>query len=123
VRDLNKLYTSQPALYEYQFDKKGFEWIDLDHRNECVMCYMRKGKKRKDDVIVIFNMTPVERYNWKIKAYEKTSWKQIFCSDDGQYYGTGKFTNQGIQTTVVDKKNKIFEINLNLPALSAIVLQ
>jgi len=87
------------------------------------MCYTRKGKKRKDDVIVIFNMTPVERYDWKIKANEKTSWNQIFCSDDAQYYGTGKFTDQEIKTIVVDKKNKIFEINLNLPALSAIVLQ
>ncbi len=123
LRDLNKLYTSQPALYEYQFDKKGFEWIDLDHRNECVMCYRRKGEKRKDDLIVIFNMTPVERYDWKIKANEKNSWKQIFCSDDAQYYGTGKFTDQEIKTTVVDKKDKIFEINLDLPALSAIVLQ
>ena len=43
VAQLNILYTSHPALYEYQFDEKGFEWIDLDHRNECVIVYMRKG--------------------------------------------------------------------------------
>lgn len=123
LSDLNKLYTSQPAFYEYQFDPKGFEWVDLDHRNECVMSYMRKGKKRKEDVIVVFNMTPVERYDWKILSHGKSSWKQIFCSDDAKYWGTGKFTNQEIQTTSVDKKTKSFEIKLNLPALSAIVLQ
>jgi len=122
-KDLNNLFTSQPAFYEYQFDRKGFEWINLDHRNECVMAYMRKGKKRKDDLLVIFNMTPVERYDWKITVYEKTSWKQIFCSDDAKYWGTGKFSNQEINTTVVDKKNNVAEINMNLPALSAIVLQ
>ncbi len=123
LRDLNKLYTSEPALYEYQFDRKGFEWVDLDHRNECVMCYMRKGKRKKDTLIVVFNMTPVERYDWKIYTHEKESWKQIFCSDDAQYYGTGKFTEQEIKATVLDKKNKCFEINLNLLALSAIVLR
>ena len=122
-KDLNNLFTSQPAFYEYQFDRKGFEWIDLNHRNECVMAYMRKGKKKKDDILVIFNMTPVERYDWKITVNEKTGWKQIFCSDDVEYWGTGKFSNQEIQTVVVDKKNDVFEINLNLPALSAIVLQ
>ncbi|HET7116232.1 MAG TPA: 1,4-alpha-glucan branching protein GlgB [Hanamia sp.] len=123
LMDLNKLYTSQPALYEYQFDTKGFEWIDLNHRNECVMVYKRKGKKSDDDLLVIFNMTPVERYDWKIQVKEKTSWKQIFCSDDQQYWGTGKFTSQEIVTNVVDKKRHLFEIKCNLPALSAIVLQ
>ena len=112
VSDLNKLYTSQPALYEYQFDSKGFEWIDLNHRVECVMVYMRKGKQRKDDMLVVFNMMPVERMNWKIQAKEKSAWKQIFCSDDEQYWGTGKFTNQEIETKPVDKKSKLFEINL-----------
>jgi 1,4-alpha-glucan branching enzyme len=122
-KDLNNLFTSQPAFYEYQFDRKGFEWVDLDHRNECVMAYMRKGKKAKDNILVIFNMTPVERYDWKIKVCEKTSWKQIFCSDDAKYWGTGKFSNQEISTEIVDKKNNMAEIKLNLPALSAIVLQ
>jgi 1,4-alpha-glucan branching enzyme len=123
LSDLNKLYTSHPALYECQFDPKGFEWIDLNHRNECVMSYMRKGKRRKDDVLIVLNMTPVERYDWKINVHGKNSWKQIFCSDDAKYWGTGKFTQQEILTTAVDKKNKLFEIKLNLPALSAIVLQ
>jgi 1,4-alpha-glucan branching enzyme len=123
LSDLNKLYTSHPAFYEYQFDPRGFEWNDLDHRNECVMSYMRKGKRRNDDVLIVLNMTPVERYDWKIKVHGKSSWNQIFCSDDAKYWGTGKFTDQQIETTVVDKKNKLFEIKLNLPALSAIVLQ
>ena len=123
LSDLNKLYTSHPAFYEYQFDPRGFEWNDLDHRNECVMSYMRKGKRRNDDVLIVLNMTPVERYDWKIKVHGKSSWNQIFCSDDAKYWGTGKFTHQQIETTVVDKKSKLFEIKLNLPALSAIVLQ
>ena len=123
LTDLNKLYTSHPAFYEYQFDPEGFEWIDLDHRNECVMVYMRKGQRKKENILVIFNMTPVERHDWKIRVRDKSSWRQIFCSDDEQYWGTGKFTNQDIKTNLVDKKSQLFEINCNLPALSAIVLQ
>ena len=52
-----------------------------------VIVYMRKGKKKKDDILVIFNMTPVERDNWKIKANGKNEWEIIFNSDDKQYYG------------------------------------
>ncbi|MFX5578896.1 1,4-alpha-glucan branching enzyme, partial [Acinetobacter baumannii] len=43
VATLNKLYRSLPALYQKQFTNDGFEWIDLNHRNETVITYMRKG--------------------------------------------------------------------------------
>jgi len=122
-KDLNNLFTSQPALYENQFDPKGFEWIDLDHRNECVMVYMRKGNTKSKNILVVFNMTPVERYDWKIRVHDKSKWKQIFCSDDEKYWGTGKFSGQEIKVEVLDKKTKMVEIKLNLPALSALVLQ
>jgi len=122
-RDLNNLFTSNPAFYEYQFDPKGFQWIDLDHRDESVMVYMRKGKKESENILVVFNMTPIERYDWKIRVYGKTQWKQIFCSDEAKYWGTGKFSEQEIQIEELDKKTRHVEINLNLPALSAIILQ
>src|SRR5438128_1262664 len=61
VRDLNFLYKDEPALYELQFDYEGFEWVHLDRRQESVICYRRKGKNPKDDLLIILNMTPVER--------------------------------------------------------------
>ena len=122
VTALNKLYTSQPAMYECQFDEQGFEWINLDHRNETVIVYMRKGKKDEENILVIFNMTPVTRENWKINVHGKNEWKVIFNSDDEKFYGAGHYDKQPITTTPVDKKSKLYEINLHLPALGAIVL-
>ncbi len=123
VRQLNELYTTTAALYDFQFDKKGFEWVDLNHRDECVMIYKRMGKKEKEEVLVILNMTPVERPGWKITVEGKSAWQQIFCSNDAEFWGTGKFSKQKIITTLVDKKKNLFEISLDLPGLSAIVLQ
>ena len=123
VKKLNELYTSTPALYEYQFDNNGFEWIDLNNRNECVIAYKRKGKKKKDDVLVIFNMTPIERHNWKIEVSGKSSWTQIFCSNDVEFWGSGIFSNQKIESNILNVKTKLYEISLNLPPLTALVLQ
>ncbi|MDQ6762401.1 MAG: 1,4-alpha-glucan branching protein GlgB, partial [Bacteroidota bacterium] len=123
VAALNHLYKAEPALYELQFDEKGFEWIDLNHRNECVMVYMRKGLKRKDDVLVVFNMTPVPRENWKIMVHGKSKWDIIFCSDDIQFWGSGQSEYHSIETILVDKKSKQYEINLYLPPLGALVLK
>ncbi|GAO45350.1 1,4-alpha-glucan branching protein GlgB [Flavihumibacter petaseus] len=123
VRDLCHLYRNEPALYEEQFSNKGFEWIDLSHRQESVIVFRRKGKKPEEDVLVILNMTPEVRRNWKIKAYGKSAWKEIFNSNDAKYWGTGDVFNPEILVETLDEKNKLFEINLHLPSLGAIVLR
>ena len=123
VRDLCHLLKNEAALYEQQFDPAGFEWIDLDHRNECVIVFRRKGKEPADDILVILNMTPVVRRDWKVYSYGKTAWKEIFNSDEKKYWGTGDVFNPDISVQPVDKNNKTFEINVHLPALGAVVLK
>jgi len=123
VKDLNHLYTKEPALFEYQFDVKGFEWVDLNHRQECIMVYRRKGKRSQHDMLIILNMTPVVRHNWKIYAHNKPHWKEIFNSDNKKYWGTGDVLNPSPEVKMVDKKDRIFEINIHLPALGAVILQ
>ena len=66
VKQLNLLYTAQPALYELQFEKGGFEWVDVNHREEGIIAFKRKGRDVKDDILVVLNMTPVVRRDWKI---------------------------------------------------------
>ena len=123
VAKLNELLTSEPALYQLQFDPAGFEWVDIEHQSECVISFMRKGKRRKDDLLVILNLTPVERINWKIYAKSKKSFDIIFSSDAKEFYGSGRFADQQIQVQEVDKKAKVYEIKLSLPSLCAIVLK
>ena len=123
VKDLNHLYKTEKALHELQFDQQGFEWIDLNNRNECVIVYRRKGKTKKDDILVILNMTPVIRHNWKVYAHDKATWAEVFNSDAKKYWGTGDVYNPEIACTLVDKKTKRYEINVHLPALGAIILK
>lgn len=123
VADLNKLLRKEPALYENQFNIYGFEWIDLNHRDEGVIVYRRKGKDPADDVLVILNVTPIVYNNWKIKVSGKEQWAEIFNSDDKKYWGSGNVLNPQIQPAIVDKKGKVFEINIHLPPLGAVVLK
>ena len=123
VMDLNKLLCNEPALYENQFKTEGFEWIDLNHRPESVIVYRRKGKDPLNDVLIILNLTPEVRRNWKIYAGGKAAWKEIYNSDAKRYWGTGDVFNPEISTTLVDKKKKNYEINVHLPPLGVIVLK
>lgn len=123
VAALNKLLRVEPALYELQFEPGSFEWVDLAHYNECVITYKRKGKKKSDELIIILNLTPVERQGWTIRTTGKTKYQVIFDSDSKDFWGSGRFSNQEVKVEIVDKKTKLHEIKLDLPALSALVLK
>ena len=123
VRDLCFLLRNEPALYEKQFVQDGFEWIDLNHRQESVIVYRRKGILPENDLLVILNMTPVVRNDWKIYARGKETWKEIFNSDGKKYWGTGDVFNPAPVVKLVDKNTRQYEINVHLPALGAVVLK
>lgn len=123
VRDLNNLLRNEPAMYENQFNIYGFEWVDLNHPAECVIAYRRKGKDPANDLLIILNLTPVARHDWKVYTHGKSQWREIFNSDAKHYWGTGDVFNPEIITTPLDKNDNMYEINLHLPPLGAIVLK
>ena len=122
VQALNEIYKTHPALFELQFDPKGFEWVEINKREEAVIAFKRKGLKSENDVLVVMNMTPVPRHQFPIHVQGKKVWSVIFNSDEKKYWGAGDLTNLSIQVIPQDEKGDWNQLSLNLPALSAIVL-
>jgi len=122
VQALNEIYKNNPALYELQFDPKGFEWVEINKRGEAVIAFKRKGLKPENDILVVMNMTPVPRHQFPIHVAGKKVWKEIFNSDAKKYGGAGDLTNTSILVHPQDEKGEWSQLLLNLPALSAIVL-
>lgn len=90
IKDLNKVYKNNPALYEKQFSPEGFQWIEHNDQENSVITYLRKGKDAKDDIIVACNFTPVPRENYRVGVPKTTQLKLLFNSDDAKYAGSGK---------------------------------
>ena len=122
VQALNEIYKNNPALYELQFDPTGFEWVEINKREEAVIAFKRKGLKPENDILVVMNMTPVPRHQFPIHVAGKKVWKEIFNSDAKKYGGAGDLTNSSIVLHPQDEKGEWSQLLLNLPALSAIVL-
>ena len=123
VQDLNNLLRSNPALYENQFTIHGFEWIDLYHRDECVIVYRRKGKAKNDDLLIILNLTPEPRLDWEIYVQDATYSSEIFNSDAEKYWGSGHVYNPVIRQELVNKDERKYKIIVNIPPLAGIVLK
>ena len=123
VRALNKLYKTEPALYEHSFSHEGFEWINADDAQHSLFIYQRKGKKAKDTLIVILNLTPVYRENYRIGLPFEAKWKEIFNTDATEFFGSGKFNKGVILPEEEECDGRDFSISLNIPPLAAVILK
>ena len=123
VQALNNLYKAHPALYELQYETGGFEWVELNQRQEGIIAFKRKGKDPKQDILVVFNMTPVPRHQCPIHVNGKTIWKEIFNSDAKAFWGSGDVYNQEVLALSANEPNNGCFLQLELPPLAAIVLK
>ncbi|GAA4105068.1 1,4-alpha-glucan branching protein GlgB [Mucilaginibacter panaciglaebae] len=123
VKALNKLYRSEPALYEKAFSPEGFEWIDGGNAHDSVVAYVRKGNNPQNDLLVVLNMTPVTRHDYRIGVPAAGEWREIFNSDNKNYWGSGTENTQPLQTEEVSWHGRSNSINITLPPLAAAVFK
>lgn len=123
IKELNQLYRSEPAFYQYQFDHRGFEWVDYEDRGNSVIVFTRKSDKEDDTVIVVCNFTPEVRQHYRIGVHRRGYWMEIFNSDHGRFGGTGITNSARMTTTPVKYHGKDYSITLTLPPLGVSVIK
>lgn len=123
VKALNKFYKSEPALYSNSFSYDSFEWINADDVPHSVYIYLRKSKKEKDTLIILLNLTPVARNNYKVGVPFKSKWKQVFNTDDEDYFGAGNVVEKPYLPEAGLCHGRPYAIYIDLPPLTAIVLK
>ena len=123
VRDLNHLYTSEKAMYEYQFDGRGFEWIDFSNHEASIIAYIRKSDDIDEDIVVLcnFNTTPHKGYRFGVP--KKGNWKVLINTDDKKYGGSGYEVSEVYETEQEACNGKVFSILADLPPLAVVILK
>ena len=123
VKNLNSLYREEPALYQKGFTGDGFEWIEVGDAVNSVLVYARKGHDTKEELIVVLNMTPVPRPDYRVGLPSAGNWESIFNSDDMNYFGSGVLKQQKYISEQINWQNKEHSTLLNVPPLGGIVLK
>ena len=123
VAALADLLKKEPALHQQQFNPEGFAWHDLDHRQESVICFRRMTKNADQELMVVLNMTPRERLEWTVDVTSGDQWKEIFNSDEKNYWGTGNYVNNMVISPIIRKNTNSHEIKLSLPPLGGCILK
>ena len=123
VKALNKLYRTEPALYADNYSHESFEWINADDTQHSIYIYIRRGLRAKDTLIVVLNLTPVYRENYRVGLPFKAKWKEIFNTDASVFFGSGKVNDQAYLTEQVACHHREYSISMNIPPLAAVVLK
>jgi len=88
VREMNRFYKEERALWENDFDSKGFEWVDFSDYRNSVISYLRKGDNRY--VLCVHNFTPNYYPEYFIRLGTVKQIKEIFNTDREEFGGSGK---------------------------------
>lgn len=123
MEELNVHYKSEPALYHYSFDQRGFEWIDYSDQENSVIAYQRKSDKKEDLLIVICNFTPQALQHYRIGVPFRGRWKEVFNSDNLKYGGSGALNIGELVTAPIKYHNQDYSISITLPPLGITVFK
>ena len=122
VGDLNRVYRTEPALHEVDFDQAGFEWIDCHDAQASVIAFLRRSRKG-ETVVVVCNFTPIPRENYVLGVPGGGFWRELLNSDAPLYGGTGVGNYGGIEAAPVPAHGRMHSVTVTLPPLGVMFLK
>ena len=122
VRDLNRLYRDEPALFARDCDPAGFEWVDCCDAENGVAALLRKDGRGRE-VLAVFNFTPVGRTGYRVGVPRAGTWAEALNSDAAVYGGQGWGNYGAVDAEAVEAHGRPHSLVLTLPPLGALFLR
>jgi 1,4-alpha-glucan branching enzyme len=123
VQDLNRLYQQEPALYENDFAKTGFTWIDASDSENSVLSFIRSAQSSPEFMVVISNFTPTPHTGYRVGVPRPGSYREILNSDSGHYGGSNTGNGSGLASEAIPMHGHPQSLRLTLPPLATIMLK
>jgi 1,4-alpha-glucan branching enzyme len=120
VKDLNRVYKSEPALYQLDFSPEGFEWVDTGDWTSSIVSFIRKARSSDPSVLIVCNLTPVPRHDYKVGVPVGGTWSEILNSDASVYGGSGQGNFGGVVASPHPSHGREYSLSLTLPPLSVL---
>jgi 1,4-alpha-glucan branching enzyme len=122
VKDLNRIYASEPALHDVDFDPAGFQWIDCNDNENSVVSFIRRARTG-ETVVAVVNFTPVPRDGYRIGVPAGGAYDELINSD-AEVYGGSNLGNAGVVFTEPLPSHGFEQsLRLQLPPLSCLMLR
>ncbi|MHC5268004.1 1,4-alpha-glucan branching protein GlgB [Enterococcus sp. LJL98] len=123
TRQLNDFYKNARALWELDDEEATIEWIDADNQSESVLTFIRHGRRKKDFLIIVVNVAPIERDDFAIGVPYPGEYEEVFNTEMEQYGGAWQEKNPNRQSVEKDFKHFNHQLKTSVPAFGVLYLR
>ena len=120
VRDLNRCYQREPALWEKDFEPAGFRWIDANNADDNVYAYLRFGEGGRV-LACLANLSPVPR-TLRVGLPRPGDWVEVINTDAADYGGANQGNFGRITAEDVPRHGLAHSAELTVPPLAVLWL-
>ena len=118
IRDLNKIYLKQGALWEADGEASGFQWIEVDNASENVIAFRRTQPSTGKEIICVGNFSPIVRENHRLGLPRAGTYKQLLNTDHEKYCGGGVGVVKSMKTEKIPAHGLDYSAVITLPPLA-----
>ncbi len=124
IRDLNHLYSNESAMYEADYIRGGFMWLDHGDAERSVYAMLRRNKAGDQSILSVSSLTPSPVPAYRLGVPEAGTYKVVLNTDSSYYWGSdydmGGLTFHSEETAIHGQSHSIV---INLPPLSTVFIK
>jgi 1,4-alpha-glucan branching enzyme len=122
VRELNRIYRAEPALWEVDSEPSGFRWLEPNDAAGNVLAFARLSADGSRSIVCVCNFSPVPREAYRVGMPRPGKWREAL-NTDSEWYGGSNVGNLGtIVAEGVPWHDQPFSAELTLPPLGVVWL-
>ncbi len=127
VRDLNRLYRDEPALWEVDSNPAGFWWIEPNDADANVIAFARASAASGSGdetrlVVFVANFSPVPRSGYRLGLPRAGRWREALNTDSTFYGGSDVGNLGGVEPEPIPWHGQPVSAEVTLPPLAAVYL-
>lgn len=122
VRDLGKLYTTDPAAYEYDCEDKGIDLLDLENP-EVIFKFLRRSSKKRKFLACVFNFDLLERKGVKVGVPYEGEYEELINTESIRYGGTWTEKQPVFTAKKGETDGMPYYIEVISPSLSGLIIR
>jgi 1,4-alpha-glucan branching enzyme len=122
VRDLNRLYASEPVLGRNDYNPQGFRWLSCHDADANLIAYARSDATEQTLFAVVGHFGGATR-DYRIGVPRRGFWREVVNTNSEYYGGTGLGNDGGRNTEDVERDGFSQSLVVTLPPLTTTVFK
>ena len=102
VRDLNRVYRPENALWDADTEPAGFEWIDVDNTAENIVAFSRRSPQTDHEIVCVCNFSAVPKIGYELRLPREREYNLVMDTDAEIYGGSGNVNLDKLSDREID---------------------